>query len=47
MGAHRRHALAGPSIAVAGDEAVAVEDACNQIVTGDEHELAYGGDDVG
>jgi hypothetical protein len=47
VGAHRRDALAGPSIAVAGDKAVAVEDAGDQIVIGDEHELAYGGDDVG
>ena len=46
VGAHRRDALAGPSVAVASDEAVAVEDAGDQIVTGDAHEVAYGGDDV-
>src|ERR1700681_3299408 len=34
--AHRGDALAGPAIAVAGLEAVAVEQPCDQIVGGDE-----------
>ena len=46
VGAHRRDALAGPAIAVARDKAVAVEDAGEQIVIGDEHELTYGRNDV-
>jgi hypothetical protein len=45
--AHRRDAFAGPSIAIAHDEAVAVEDSGNQIIIGDEHELANGGNDIG
>ena len=44
---HRGDALAGPAIAVAGLEAVAVEDAGDQIVIGDQHQLAHGCDDVG
>ena len=35
VGAQRRHPLAGPAIAMAGDEAVAVEDARDEIVIGD------------
>ena len=45
--AHRRDALAGPAIAVAGLQAIAVEDAGDQIVAGDQHQLTHGCDDVG
>ncbi|MER8602128.1 hypothetical protein NKH09_30685 [Mesorhizobium sp. M1339] len=38
--------FAGPSIAVAGHQSIAVEDAGNQIIIGDEHQLADGRDDV-
>lgn len=44
--AQRGDALAGPTVAVAGLEAIAVEKAGYQIVAGDQHQLAYGGDDV-
>ena len=37
VGAQGRHALAGPAIAVAGDELVAVQNARNEIVVGDAH----------
>jgi hypothetical protein len=43
----RCHTLAGPSVAIAGLQAVAVEDAGDQVVIGDEHELAHGGDYIG
>ena len=36
-----------PAIAVAGDQAIPVEDAGNQIIIGDENQLADGGEDVG
>src|SRR3954464_69828 len=42
----RGHPLAGPAIAVAGHQAVSIEDAGNQIIIGDEHQLPYGCDDV-
>ncbi|WP_292176116.1 hypothetical protein [Mesorhizobium sp.] len=38
--------LACPSIAVAGHQSIAVEDAGNQIIIGDEHQLADGRDDI-
>ncbi|MGA7308862.1 MAG: hypothetical protein WBX05_07925 [Pseudolabrys sp.] len=44
---HRGHTLAGPSVAIAGLQAIAVEDAGDQVVIGDEHELAHGGDHIG
>ena len=40
-------ALARPAIAVARHEPVAVEDAGDEIVTGDQHQLAHGSDDIG
>ena len=45
--AHGGDAFAGPAITVAGLEAVAVENAGDQIVAGDEHQLTHGCDDVG
>ena len=45
--AHGCDALAGPAIAVARLEAVAVEEAGNQIVAGDQHQLTHGLDDIG
>jgi hypothetical protein len=47
MGAQRGDAFTGPSVAMAGDEAIPVQDAGDEIVTGDQHELANGGDHVG
>ncbi|WP_292615585.1 hypothetical protein [Mesorhizobium sp.] len=35
-----------PAIAVAGHQPIAVEDTGNQIITGDEHQLADGRDDI-
>src|SRR3984957_15463690 len=46
VGAERCDALAGPAIAVARLEAVAVEEAGNQIVAGDQHQLTHGLDDI-
>src|SRR5205085_503668 len=40
-------ALAGPAIAVARLEAVSVEEAGNQIVAGDQHQLTHGLDNIG
>src|SRR5271156_2766884 len=45
--AHRCDALAGPAIAVARLEAVAVEEAGNQLVAADQHQLTHGLDDIG
>ena len=39
--------LPGPAIAMAGHQAVAVENAGDQIIAGDEHQLPDGRDDVG
>jgi len=47
VGAQRGDALAAPSVAVAGPEPVAIEDAGNDIVLHDECEAAHGLDDVG
>src|SRR6202166_2942117 len=44
--AERCDALAGPAIAVARLEAVAVEEAGNQIVAGDQHQLTHGLDNI-
>ena len=46
MRAQRSDALAGPAIAVARLEAVAVEEAGNQIVAGDQHQLTHGLDNI-
>jgi hypothetical protein len=46
MGAQRGDALAGPSIALAGNKAIPVQDCGDEIVIGDQHELANGGDHV-
>jgi hypothetical protein len=40
-------ALAGPAVAVARLEAVAVEQTCDQIIAGDEHQSAHRVKDVG
>jgi hypothetical protein len=37
----------GPSVAISGDEPVSVESTCDKIVISNQHELAYGGDDIG
>jgi hypothetical protein len=47
MGAKRGHALAGPTIAVSGQELVAVKDASDEIVVSDPDELPDRGGDVG
>ena len=47
VGAQRRHPLTGPAGAIAGDEAVSVKSTCDKIGSGNQHELAYGGDDIG
>src|SRR5262249_55316321 len=44
--AQRCHPLAGPSVASAGLQAVAVEDAGDQVILSDEHELAHGSDHI-
>src|ERR1700722_5577089 len=46
VGAERCDALAGPAIAVARLEAVAVEEAGNQIVADDQHQLTHGLDSI-
>src|SRR3979409_2793901 len=43
---HRCHTLAGPSVTIAALQAVAVEDAGDQVVIGDEHELMHGSDQL-
>ena len=47
VGAQRRHTLAGPTIAMAREELVAVQNARNEIVIGDAHQQPDGGDYVG
>src|SRR5260221_12415655 len=47
MRPERADPLPGPAIAVAGHQAVPVEDAGNQIIIGDENKLGVGGEDVG
>src|SRR5690349_8257085 len=47
MRAQRGDSLAGPAIAISGLEAVAVQDAGDQIVTGNQRKLTHGCDDVG
>jgi hypothetical protein len=42
----RGDALAAPTIAVTGFETVAIENASDQIVVGDQCQLAYGRDDI-
>ena len=46
-GAQGRDTLAGPPIAVAGLETIAVEDAGDQIVVGDQGQPTHGFDDIG
>jgi hypothetical protein len=38
--------LSGPTVTVAGRQPIAIEDAGDQVVTGDEDEFAYGFDDI-
>src|SRR5258707_960569 len=47
MRPERGDPLPCPAIAVAGHQAVTVEDAGNQIIIGDENQLADGGEHVG
>src|SRR5258708_77321 len=47
MRPERADPLPCPAIAVASHQAVPVEDAGNQIIIGDENQLADGGEDVG
>ena len=47
MRSQRSNALACPAIAVACDEAVAVQDAGDEIVIGDQCQMAHRDDDVG
>ena len=47
MRAQRGDALTCPAIAMACDEAIPVEDAGDEIVIGDQHELANGGNHIG
>ena len=42
-----RDAFAGPAVAMAGDKAIPVEDAGDQIIIGDQDQLADGGDNLG
>ena len=43
----RRDALAGPAVTVARDKPIPVQDAGNEIIIGDQHQLTYGLDDIG
>ena len=45
--AQRCYALTGPAVAVAGHQSVPVQDAGNESVVSDQHELAYRGNHVG
>ena len=47
MRAQRGDALACPAVAMTRDEAVPVEDAGDDVVIGDHHELANRGNDIG
>ena len=47
MGAQRGDACACPAIAMSRDQAVAVQDAGDEVVVGDQHQLMHGGDNVG
>ena len=47
MRPERGDPLPCPAIAVAGHQSIPVEDAGNQVIIGDENQLADGGDDVG
>ena len=43
--AHGHDALAGPAVAIAGLEIVAIQDASDQIIIGNQHKLTHGVDD--
>ena len=47
MGAQRGDTLARPAIAIAGHQPVPVQDAGDEIVVSDQHQLAYGGNHIG
>lgn len=47
MRPERGDPFAGPSVSMAGQQAVSVEDSCNQIVGGDKDKLTYRRDDLG
>ncbi len=46
VGSKSGNALTRPSIAVAGPQLVSVQNACNEVVIGNEHQLTDGVDDV-
>ena len=43
----RRNSFPGPAIAVSGHQAVAVENAGDQVVIGNQHQVPDGRDDIG
>ena len=45
--AERRNTFTGPAIAIAGHQPIPVQNAGNQIVVGDERQLAYRGNHIG
>ena len=47
MGAERGDTLARPAIAIAGHQPIPVQDVGDEIVVGDQHQLAYGGNHIG
>src|SRR5215831_9109604 len=47
IGAQRGDTLARPAIAIAGHQPIPVQDAGDEIVVGDPHQLAYGGNHIG
>src|SRR5262245_421338 len=47
MGAQRGDTLARPTIAIAGHQPVPVQDAGDEIVVGDQHQLAHSGNHIG
>ena len=47
IGAQRGDTLARPAIAIAGHQPIPVQDAGDEIVVGDQHQLAYGGNHIG
>src|SRR5262249_7412274 len=47
IGAQRGDTLARPAIAIAGHQPVSVQDPGDEIVVGDQHQLAYSGNHIG
>src|SRR5271166_288839 len=46
VGAQRGHPPAGPAVTIASDKAISIKNAGDQIIVGDQHEVADGSDDV-